>query len=207
MALWKLIFSTSNSPWRAMYSVEITFVWILKQKNVSAPSKFAVLSRYAFYPVMCKKFVPICVFFSSDYLQHIADALLYKLLLEADFSCTPLRFLTREILTEVILLPLISLVSDPDYVNQTIIWLVRAILLFFWYFESILLIDTILLNYVFIYSFTVQWFSCVEWDFSYCLENHEQCWRIIRYKIEYQKRNYVSGKCKKYLSEWSCWIS
>lgn len=68
--------------------------------------------------------------FFLDYLQHIADAILYKLLSEADFSCTPLRFLTREILTEVILLPLISLVSDPDYINQTIIWLVRVVVLF-----------------------------------------------------------------------------
>ncbi len=58
------------------------------------------------------------------YLQHIAEAVLYKLFPESDFNCKPLRFLVREILTEVILLPLLSMVSDPDYVNQTILWLV-----------------------------------------------------------------------------------
>lgn len=60
----------------------------------------------------------------------IADAVLFQLVKESDFSCKSLRFLAREILSEVILSPLISLISDPDYINQTIIWLVGYVVEF-----------------------------------------------------------------------------
>lgn len=74
--------------------------------------------------------------FISVYIQHISDALLYKLLPQSDFDCKALRFLCKEILTEVILLPLLNLVSDPDYVNQTIIWLVGIVSIIFCLFFS-----------------------------------------------------------------------
>lgn len=43
---------------------------------------------------------------------------------EENFHCTALRHLVRELLVNSILIPLIELFSDPDYINQIIIWLV-----------------------------------------------------------------------------------
>ena len=63
----------------------------------------------------------VCV---TEYLQDVAEILLFLLLPEADFHCKPLRLLVRELFVEVIILPLIDLFSDPDYINQTLIWLV-----------------------------------------------------------------------------------
>lgn len=60
----------------------------------------------------------------TEYLRDIAEILLFLLLPEDDFHCKTLRFLVRELFVEVIILPLLDLFSDPDYINQTIIWLV-----------------------------------------------------------------------------------
>ncbi|KAL3282364.1 hypothetical protein HHI36_005550 [Cryptolaemus montrouzieri] len=59
----------------------------------------------------------------KEYLTELAQILLYILLPDEDFQCRPLRFLLREIVCNVVFLPLITMLSDPDYVNQTIIWL------------------------------------------------------------------------------------
>ncbi|XP_034255128.1 sorting nexin-13 [Thrips palmi] len=61
----------------------------------------------------------------KQYLRDIAEILLFLLLPEDDFHCKTLRFLVRELFVEVIILPLLDLFSDPDYINQTIIWLCR----------------------------------------------------------------------------------
>ncbi|XP_026279783.1 sorting nexin-13 [Frankliniella occidentalis] len=61
----------------------------------------------------------------KQYLRDIAEILLFILLPEEDFHCKPLRLLVRELFVEAIILPLLDLFSDPDYINQTIIWLCR----------------------------------------------------------------------------------
>lgn len=61
----------------------------------------------------------------KQYLRDLAEIVLFLLLPENDFHCTPLRLLVRELFVEVIVLPLLDLFSDPDYINQTIIWLCR----------------------------------------------------------------------------------
>lgn len=60
----------------------------------------------------------------SDFLCEIVEILLYILLPEEDFQCTALRYVLREIFSNCVILPLFSLISDPDYINQVIIWLV-----------------------------------------------------------------------------------
>ncbi|XP_065220750.1 sorting nexin-13-like [Planococcus citri] len=72
---------------------------------------------------MCRDHICMNAKEEKVYLQNIADAFLYQVIPESDFLCRPLRSLTREILAEVILYPVISMVSDPDYVNQSIIWM------------------------------------------------------------------------------------
>lgn len=60
----------------------------------------------------------------SDFVCEVIEILLYILLPEEDFQCKALRYVLREIFTNCVILPLFSLLSDPDYINQAIIWLV-----------------------------------------------------------------------------------
>lgn len=57
------------------------------------------------------------------YLQSLADLLLFLLLPEQDFNAAPLKSLTREVLVNVVLKPGLDHLSDPDFVNQTLVWL------------------------------------------------------------------------------------
>ncbi|XP_023248571.1 sorting nexin-13-like [Copidosoma floridanum] len=57
------------------------------------------------------------------FLGEIAEVLLFLLLPKADFDCLTVRFILRELLVNVIIRPLLDLFSDPDYINQTFIWL------------------------------------------------------------------------------------
>ena len=58
-----------------------------------------------------------------DYLQRISEILLFLLLKEQDFNAVPFRAIAREILVNDILKPTLDLVSDPDFINQTLVWL------------------------------------------------------------------------------------
>lgn len=64
----------------------------------------------------------------SGFLQEIIEVLLFLLAAEEDFHCRSLRYLIRELLVNSILIPLIDMVSDPDYINQIIIWLVISLI-------------------------------------------------------------------------------
>eukprot|EP00118_Oscarella_pearsei_P015128 m.134307 g.134307 ORF g.134307 m.134307 type:complete len:917 (+) comp38138_c0_seq2:45-2795(+) len=59
----------------------------------------------------------------KEYLRDLSEIFLYLLLPPDDFHCKPVRLLTRELLVSRALLPLAETVSDPDYINQTIVWL------------------------------------------------------------------------------------
>ena len=58
-----------------------------------------------------------------NYLQSIAEILLFLLLKEHDFNAVPFRGLAREIIVNDVLKPTLDLVSDPDFINQTLVWL------------------------------------------------------------------------------------
>lgn len=58
-----------------------------------------------------------------NYLQSVAEILLFLLLKEQDFNATPFRGLAREIIVNSVLKPTLDLVSDPDFINQTLVWL------------------------------------------------------------------------------------
>ena len=55
--------------------------------------------------------------------QDISELLLFLLLPEEDFSSLHLRTLVRELLVNVVLKPVLDLVSDPDFINQNLVWL------------------------------------------------------------------------------------
>lgn len=62
----------------------------------------------------------------NDYINHICDILQYLLLPIDCFMNRPLRALNRSILTNVILKPLLDLISEPDYINRMIVWLCKS---------------------------------------------------------------------------------
>uniref|UniRef100_A0A1B6BYU1 Sorting nexin-13 n=1 Tax=Clastoptera arizonana TaxID=38151 RepID=A0A1B6BYU1_9HEMI len=61
------------------------------------------------------------------FLQEISQIILFLLTPEEDFHCSSVRFFIRELLVNSIFLPLVNLFSDPDYINQIIIWLCKDI--------------------------------------------------------------------------------
>lgn len=64
-------------------------------------------------------------YYFAEWLRDISEALLYHVIPENDFKCRTIRFLIREIITNKIFLTTINMLSNPDYVNQLIIWLVN----------------------------------------------------------------------------------
>ncbi|XP_012879441.1 PREDICTED: sorting nexin-13 [Dipodomys ordii] len=71
------------------------------------------------------------------FLRDLCEVLLYLLLPPGDFQNKIMRYFVREILARGILLPLINQLSDPDYINQYVIWMVSSFLLKFQlFFES-----------------------------------------------------------------------
>ncbi|XP_065164268.1 sorting nexin-13-like isoform X2 [Atheta coriaria] len=57
------------------------------------------------------------------FLCELVEYLLYFLLPDEDFDCKALRFFLREIFANCVIIPLIAMLSDPDYINQAFIWL------------------------------------------------------------------------------------
>ena len=60
------------------------------------------------------------------YLQDVAETLLFMLLPECDFNAIPLRTLLRELLVNMVFKPLLELISDPDTINQSLVWAVAG---------------------------------------------------------------------------------
>lgn len=67
----------------------------------------------------------LIVYIITEWLRDISEALLYHVIPESDFNCRTIRILIREILANKIFLTTINMFSNPDYVNQLIIWLVN----------------------------------------------------------------------------------
>lgn len=63
---------------------------------------------------------------TTDYLSDLVEILLYYILPPEDFSNAPLCAAVLEILVSSVILPLVTLVSDPDYINTLIIWAVST---------------------------------------------------------------------------------
>ncbi|XP_068670390.1 sorting nexin-13-like isoform X2 [Montipora foliosa] len=59
----------------------------------------------------------------KDYLSDISEVLLYLLLPPEDFHNKPFRYFFREMIATCVLFPMVSMICDADYINQTIAWL------------------------------------------------------------------------------------
>ncbi len=53
------------------------------------------------------------------------ELLLFLILPKEDFNAQALRTLTRELIVNVVLKPVLDLVSDPDFLNQNLVWLYK----------------------------------------------------------------------------------
>jgi sorting nexin-13 len=73
--------------------------------------------------LVCRDVVSMDVAKEKDFLSEIVEILLYILLPDEDFQCKPLRYVLREIFSNCVVQPLFTMLSDPDYINQAIIWL------------------------------------------------------------------------------------
>ncbi|XP_051729593.1 sorting nexin-13 isoform X3 [Ctenopharyngodon idella] len=61
----------------------------------------------------------------EGYLRDLCEVLLYLLLPSGDFHNKNMRYFLREVLARGVLLPLINQLSDPDYINQFVIWMIH----------------------------------------------------------------------------------
>ncbi|XP_036394647.1 sorting nexin-13-like isoform X2 [Megalops cyprinoides] len=61
----------------------------------------------------------------EGFLRDLCEVLLHLLLPPGDFHNRNMRYFVREILARGVLLPLINQLSDPDYINQYVIWMIR----------------------------------------------------------------------------------
>ncbi|XP_055874295.1 sorting nexin-13-like isoform X2 [Biomphalaria glabrata] len=72
---------------------------------------------------MCRDLVCLDPQAERQYLQDLSEVLLYLLLPKEDFHNKPFRYIVREVLVNGIFMPTIDLLSDPDYINQYIVWM------------------------------------------------------------------------------------
>lgn len=88
--------------------------------------------------ILLTVFAILCIFSLTftDYLSDLAEIILYYILPPEDFSNAPLLAAVVEILVSSVILPVVTLVSDPDYINQLIIWAVSWSHYFHRYFCS-----------------------------------------------------------------------
>ncbi|KAK6324180.1 hypothetical protein J4Q44_G00065190 [Coregonus suidteri] len=74
---------------------------------------------------ICRDVVCTSLKDEEGFLRDLCEVLLYLLLPPGDFHNKNMRYFLREILAQGVLLPLVNQLSDPDYVNQFVIWMIR----------------------------------------------------------------------------------
>lgn len=74
---------------------------------------------------MCRDLVVTSPEAERQYLRDLCEVLLYLLLPKEDFHNKSFRYIVREVLVNEIFIPTVDLLSDPDYINQTMSWLCK----------------------------------------------------------------------------------
>ncbi|KAK3588903.1 hypothetical protein CHS0354_007052 [Potamilus streckersoni] len=102
-------------------------------QNISKKEDKATLIEQAFFDLemnmegdKCRDFVCFAPEYERQYLQDLSEVLLFLLLPTEDFQNKPFRYIIREVLVHGVFLPTIELLSDPDYINQYIVWLCKT---------------------------------------------------------------------------------
>ncbi|RWS29087.1 sorting nexin-like protein, partial [Leptotrombidium deliense] len=65
-------------------------------------------------------------FISLEYLTHICDILQYLLLPPECFNNRPIRVFIRTLLVNSVFCPILDLLSDPDFINRTLVWFFKS---------------------------------------------------------------------------------
>lgn len=69
---------------------------------------------------ICRDQICLSDAFERRYLQEICEVIMFLLLPPDDFHNKILRYVIREVLVNVVLLPTMNYLSDPDHINQTL---------------------------------------------------------------------------------------
>ncbi|XP_043222117.1 sorting nexin-13-like [Amphibalanus amphitrite] len=72
---------------------------------------------------LCRDLVCTVDTYEKDYLRDVSRVLLHQLLPDTEFSCRVQQAAAVELLSQLALLPLAQMLSEPDFVNRTIVWL------------------------------------------------------------------------------------
>ncbi|KAH7731743.1 PXA domain-containing protein [Aphelenchoides avenae] len=75
----------------------------------------------------CRDLVSTSPMYESAYLHDLVDILLYLLMPSEDFRSRPLRFLLREVIVTRVMVPLLDKLSQPDYLNFIVVWLLSEV--------------------------------------------------------------------------------
>ncbi|KAK5645980.1 hypothetical protein RI129_004444 [Pyrocoelia pectoralis] len=73
--------------------------------------------------IICRDLVCMDENREKEFLSELIELLLYILLPDEDFQCKSLRAVMREMFSNYVILPFIGIISNPDFINQSIIWL------------------------------------------------------------------------------------
>ncbi|CAJ0952746.1 unnamed protein product, partial [Mesorhabditis belari] len=76
---------------------------------------------------LCRDLLSTTPHYENAYLHDLIDILLYLLMPPEDFRCRPLRFLVREIMVKIIFVPLLDHFSNPENINQLLVWLLSEV--------------------------------------------------------------------------------
>lgn len=75
----------------------------------------------------CRDSVSTSRSYENAYLHDVATILFYLLLPTSEFNCRPSFLLIREIVVKKFLLSFIDLMSDPDFIYDSIVWLLSDV--------------------------------------------------------------------------------
>ncbi|XP_022907033.2 sorting nexin-13-like [Onthophagus taurus] len=93
------------------------------RKNCSLEDYFFELEFTMEKNLVCRDSISINIDKEKEFLCELMEILLYILLPDDDFQCKPIRFIIREIFANCVVYPVFTMISDPDYINQAIVWL------------------------------------------------------------------------------------
>ncbi|PAV89444.1 hypothetical protein WR25_24393 [Diploscapter pachys] len=76
---------------------------------------------------LCRDLLSTTPHYENAYLHDLTDILLYLIMPQEDFRCRPLRFLLREVIVRCMLIPFLDKFSDPNEMNQLLVWLLSEV--------------------------------------------------------------------------------
>ena len=121
----------SNPP---NYTMALIEIWVIAKSNCLQWIKWIfnvhlILIRFMWKVTNSRRevwafFSHFFFFFTPEYLAAISEILLFLMIPDNEFNSKPFSFLIREVIANGMIKPMIEQLTDPDYVNQTIIWIV-----------------------------------------------------------------------------------